>query len=791
MERGLESQKDAPLAAIELRELGKYTEAQSWLRKFIKNDPTNAEALSLLCQILLLDKKEAEAERALAAAAAINPALPSIHCNQARLLLKQLKTAEALERAQLAWSLSPHDTDTLLVLAACLGANGRGAEAQSLIETILTEKPDCAEAYSNRALIKLRAKDRTGAIEDAKMSVTLKPHLANVWSLLASLYYEEGKYSDGVEAVKRAHELEPANPPFLAQLGQFLLKLNKAAEAIPMLKQATELAPEDPKLLANLAVAFQQEKRSNDAKAAYKKSLAIDPTSASVLSNLGALAKDAGEFESALHYFERALEIEPNLFQVSNNMGVLFKESGRLFEAEANFRRALALAPDYVEALNNLGNTLKAMGRLAEAEASYDRAIAVNPNYPVALNNLGNLLYEQGRLIEAESRYEQALNLRPGYLSAHENLGNALSDLGQFEEAVHSYQKAFSLRTGIRAEGAEALAPAVSSVFFELTNKCNFHCTFCPSDSQTRDSGSMDLALAKKLYKEASDKNLAAVVNLHLMGEPTLHPQLLEILKFAASTGVKTDLVTNGSTLVEKTVPQLLDALYGTLIASHMTPTEETYHFRGKVGVPWERYIANLRLLVREYMQRLAAGMPMKNEITLRIMVTQDTAANANVITSSNEAVAVLKEWSDFVAQLEEELGVPPFEREDYDLNNLVRGNNYKSTSYLLQRGIKLTFWRAFTFANTRVHEEFHLETVEGSSYCPKPFTDVGILWNGDVTLCGLDHDGHLTVGNVHESSIETVIQSKAARDLRAAMLGRNPLPAICRKCQERPVKRS
>ena len=46
-----------------------------------------------------------------------------------------------------------------------------------------------------------------------------------------------------------------------------------------------------------------------------------------------------------------------------------------------------------------------------------------------------------------------------------------------------------------------------------------------------------------------------------------------------------------------------------------MTPTKETYHFRGKVGLSWERYIENLRYLVREYLERVAQGKIRKNNI--------------------------------------------------------------------------------------------------------------------------------------------------------------------------------
>ena len=164
----------------------------------------------------------------------------------------------------------------------------------------------------------------------------------------------------------------------------------------------------------------------------------------------------------------------------------------------------------------------------------------------------------------------------------------------------------------------------------------------------------MDIELIKRLYDEAADKKIASVVNLHLMGEPTLHPKLIEILKFGASKNIKTDLVTNGSTLVAKMVPKILDSLYGKIIASHMTPTQDTYHFRGKVGLSWELYISNLRLLVREYMKRLAKGDAIKNGITkghgYRIR------RQSLRLETENEARAILKEWNDFVAEVEHEL---------------------------------------------------------------------------------------------------------------------------------------
>ena len=74
----LQTHQDELSSAIELREVGRYKEAQEWLSNVIKHDSKNSEALSLLSQVFLLDKKEVEAERALTAAASINSELPSV-----------------------------------------------------------------------------------------------------------------------------------------------------------------------------------------------------------------------------------------------------------------------------------------------------------------------------------------------------------------------------------------------------------------------------------------------------------------------------------------------------------------------------------------------------------------------------------------------------------------------------------------------------------------------------------------------------------------------------------------
>ena len=86
-------------------------------------------------------------------------------------------------------------------------------------------------------------------------------------------------------------------------------------------------------------------------------------------------------------------------------------------------------------------------------------------------------------------------------------------------------------------------------VFLELTNACNFSCTFCAKHKMSRPVGFMDAALAMRILKQLGEHELTKRVAFHVMGEPLLHPRFDEILAQAHSMGLKVVINTNGSLL--------------------------------------------------------------------------------------------------------------------------------------------------------------------------------------------------------------------------------------------------
>ena len=71
-----------------------------------------------------------------------------------------------------------------------------------------------------------------------------------------------------------------------------------------------------------------------------------------------------------------------------------------------------------------------------------------------------------------------------------------------------------------------------------------------------------------------------------------------------------------------------------------------------------ERYISNLRLLVREYMKRLKEGNAVKNNIDIRIMVAE--YGDKCSIIDPQKMLGTSKEWNGHVAEVENELGLAP-----------------------------------------------------------------------------------------------------------------------------------
>ena len=95
-------------------------------------------------------------------------------------------------------------------------------------------------------------------------------------------------------------------------------------------------------------------------------------------------------------------------------------------------------------------------------------------------------------------------------------------------------------------------------VGFEVSNCCNLRCTHCPQPSlMSRTKGLMEFALYEMVVEA---NNHIRKVNLWGWGEPLLHPQLPEFIRFAHRRKIRTAITTNATLLTPEKSIEILDA---------------------------------------------------------------------------------------------------------------------------------------------------------------------------------------------------------------------------------------
>jgi len=317
----------------------------------------------------------------------------------------------------------------------------------------------------------------------------------------------------------------------------------------------------------------------------------------------------------------------------------------------------------------------------------------------------------------------------------------------------------------------------------ELTNLCNFHCTFCPDEIMERPRGMMAFEEACRIFDEmARIKNRLGPlypVKLHQMGEPTIHPRLVDIVAHAESRGIPIELNTNCSLLT----PALVEGLYGagltSFILSYQTPDEESFKTRKAKNkrLTFDLYLDKVRMAVE---RKVALGA--RTRLELDVMNTAGSSG-IRIVGEESKASRVLLDWIGFARSLERKYNLPPTRHNldfvEGDFRFLAHDED--TGRYSLLPGVNLVWKRLHTWGNVIQPEELRRE-VDG--YCPAPNEQFVILWDGRVTVCCTDYEGTLSVGNIKKQSIEEIWTGPKWAHMRQKMWENVLESRTCRVCK-------
>lgn len=145
-------------------------------------------------------------------------------------------------------------------------------------------------------------------------------------------------------------------------------------------------------------------------------------------------------------------------------------------------------------------------------------------------------------------------------------------------------------------------------------NLCNFQCFYCVNsleEERRRKNGIVMNSMSFENYKLCIDniqkEGHLKVLTLAGMGEPLLHPQIVEMVQYAKEKNVAdcVRIITNGSLLSQKMSDGLIEAGLDNLKISLQGIDEEAYWKNAHVKIDYEQYLHNIEYFKRNKKQTI------------------------------------------------------------------------------------------------------------------------------------------------------------------------------------------
>lgn len=274
------------------------------------------------------------------------------------------------------------------------------------------------------------------------------------------------------------------------------------------------------------------------------------------------------------------------------------------------------------------------------------------------------------------------------------------------------------------------------AILVEVTNDCMLGCVMCPRSESKKNTGYMLFDQFKKIIDECSSRQSLGYLILSGMGEPLLHPQLIEMSKFAKSKGIpRIRLITNAILLTrQKTAEILEDSGLDEISFSLDATTEQTYQ-QIKNRTSFQIVQENISYFLH---QKKKGWKPF---VSLHILKMRETAS----------------EISDFVKKWSPSLG----------------------------KGDHILVKDVHTFAGQVEDRRLEEQIYTGERFpCRQLWEFLYVSWDGDVMPCCMDVFKKLRVGNLHKSSLGELWNSGFIHGIRQIHLrGEYDEIPLCSHC--------
>ena len=301
-----------------------------------------------------------------------------------------------------------------------------------------------------------------------------------------------------------------------------------------------------------------------------------------------------------------------------------------------------------------------------------------------------------------------------------------------------------------RLTGHPAIAGLPISISFEPTTSCNLRCTECPSGlrSFSRPTG----MLHEKLFEKTINELQGTLMYLlfYFQGEPFLHTQFLEMVKYASEKKIYTATSTNAHFLTDEVARKTVESGLDRLIISIDGTTQETYQSY-RVGGKLEKVIEGTKNIIK-WKKALKSRTP---HVVFQFLVVKPNEHQVEEVKALAKSLGV------------DEVGLKTAQIYDYEHGSELIPSIDKYSRY--RKNADGTYAIKSKLLN----------------HCWKMWHSCVITWDGKVVPCCFDKDAHHVMGQLQTVGFAELWNSSAYNNFRQTLIRSRSKIEMCRNCTE------
>lgn len=272
-------------------------------------------------------------------------------------------------------------------------------------------------------------------------------------------------------------------------------------------------------------------------------------------------------------------------------------------------------------------------------------------------------------------------------------------------------------------------------VYIELTNICGLSCTFCPPKTLPTRTMTTEFFESILMQLQPYTKELA----YHIVGDPLVLSNLTSFLDITHRYGFKVSLTTSGYFLGKID----LSSLFHPAIK--------------QINISLNSYNKNsMPLSFEAYMKPIIALCNLKKELSSPIFIN-------------------LRIWNLDDAKSEKAFNETLFSYLEEAFETPILPSHEKKALRLDEK-ILLHFDHYFQWPSLEAPKLF-------DAPCQGLISHFGILSSGVVVPCCLDKDGIIALGNLHTTSLESILNSPRVKAIREGFFEKKAVELLCQKC--------